>query len=99
MVAGVFRVDVDKRVFVEAKRWLKPAHIRKLVEFIEALKIDPNSPVPKGYDVRRVKGMKIKGFPAYALRLGGYRVFYGVDWENKVIYLSKIEPRGRAYKR
>ncbi len=95
----VFRVDVDERVFAEARKWLKPAHIKKLSEFIVALSEDPNSPVPKGFDVRRVKGKKIKGFPAYALRLGGYRVFYGVDWENKVIYIAKIEPRGRAYKR
>jgi len=92
-------VDVDERVFNEAKKWLKPAHIRRLSEFITALSEDPHSPVPRGYDVRRVKGMRIKGFPAYALRLGGYRVFYGVDWENKVIYVAKIEPRGRAYKR
>jgi len=95
----VFQVDVDERVFDEAKKWLKPAHIKRLIKFINALGEDPDSPVPKGFDVRRVKGMKIKGFPAYALRLGGYRVFYGIDWENKVIYVAKIEPRGRAYKR
>jgi len=95
----VFKVDVDERVFAEARKWLKQAHIRKLSEFILALCEDPDSPVPKGFDVRKVKGKTIKGFPAYALRLGGYRVFYGVDWENKVIYVAKIEPRGRAYKR
>ncbi|WP_167891521.1 type II toxin-antitoxin system RelE/ParE family toxin [Thermococcus sp. MAR1] len=43
--------------------------------------------------MRKVKDMTIKGFPAYALRLGDYRVLYGVDWENKVIYLAEIEPR------
>ncbi len=95
----MFKVDVDKRVFREAKKWLKPAHRKRLIEFIEALEVDPDSPVPSGFDVRKVKDMTIKGFPAYALRLGDYRVFYGVDWENKVIYLAKIEPRGRAYKR
>ncbi|QDA31335.1 hypothetical protein FH039_06620 [Thermococcus indicus] len=71
----------------------EPAHIKKLVESIEALRVDPDSPVPRGYDVGRVKSMKVKGFPAYVLRLGGYRVFYGVDWEDKVIYLAKIGPR------
>ncbi|WP_456443996.1 type II toxin-antitoxin system RelE family toxin [Thermococcus sp.] len=39
------------------------------------------------------------GLNAYRLRLGDYRVLYAVDWEDKVVYVVRIEPRGRAYKK
>ncbi len=92
----MFEVYIDDRVFKEAKKWFKKAQIKRLLEFIEALE---NHSIPPGFDIRRVEGVEIKNMPAYALRIGKYRVFYGVDWENKKIYVAKIEPRGRAYKR
>jgi|GEM_PF-6558767 len=42
---------------------------------------------------------KILGLDAYWLRLGDYRLLYAVDWKNKVVYVVRLEPRDRAYKR
>ena len=39
------------------------------------------------------------GLNAYRLRLGDYRVLYAVDWVDKVVYVVRIEPRKRAYKK
>ena len=93
---SMFRVEVDERVFKEAERWFKEAQIKKLLEFLKALE---EHPIPSGFDIRRVKGMEIKGMQVYALRIGKYRIFYGVNWKENKIYVAKIEPRGRAYKR
>jgi len=95
-VVCIFEVVVDSRVFREAKKRLKQAHIEKLSDFIEALKVDPCSPFPQGYDVRRIKSSEA---PLYAVRFGKYRVMYGVDWDSKTIYVFKIKPRDSAYKR
>jgi mRNA-degrading endonuclease RelE of RelBE toxin-antitoxin system len=52
-------------------------------------------PVPYHvYDVAKLEG--IRG--AYRVRLGGSRVVYVVDWEACVVTVTRIEPRGGAYK-
>jgi mRNA-degrading endonuclease RelE of RelBE toxin-antitoxin system len=54
-----------------------------------------NDPIPyHSFDVKGLGGVQ----DAYRVRLGGVRVVYFVDWENSVITVTRIEPRGRVYK-
>ncbi|MFB2834330.1 type II toxin-antitoxin system RelE family toxin [Floridanema evergladense] len=40
----------------------------------------------------------LKGRPEWRLRVGDYRIMFLIDDENKVYILTKISPRGDAYK-
>lgn len=51
------------------------------------------------FDVRPVKGTGKRDGKRYRLRLGDYRIFYDVYWDEKIIIVLKIEPRERAYSR
>jgi len=92
----LFEVRVRREVAKEAKK-LPRAHREKLAKFIKVLE---KNPVPVSeFDIRLVKGKKKKNGKRYSLRLGDYRVFYDVYWEEKVIIILRIEPRERAYSR
>jgi len=41
---------------------------------------------PKGYDVKKLKGVKSK----YRLRIGDYRIIYSVDFKCMVIFVLSI---------
>ena len=92
----MYRVIVDKSVVKRAKRYLKPAQRRKLAEFIDALKTNPYPKPP--YDLKPVKGEKTEKTNTYRLRIGDYRVFYTVYWDDKVIVITDIKPRETAYR-
>ena len=92
----LFKVHVNPRVIKDAKKVLKSAHIKKLVEFLELAEYDP---FPKGFDIKPLKNFEVEGYKGYRLRLGDYRVLFGINWKDKIIYISRIEPRERAYKR
>ena len=91
-----FEVRVSKDVIKRAKK-LPKAHREKLAKFIEVLKENP-IPIPE-FDIKPVKGKKKKNGKRYRLRLGDYRVFYDIYWEEKIIIVLRIEPRERAYSR
>ncbi len=92
----MFEVRVHSKVAKSAPKVLKPAHLKRLMAFIRELKTNP---LPDGYDVKPLTDRKILGLDAYRLRLGDYRLLYAVDWKNKVVYVVRLEPRDRAYKR
>jgi len=93
----VYNVIVSKDVIKKAKKFLKAAQRRKLAEFIEALKANPYPKPP--YDLKPVKGEKTKKTNTYRFRIGDYRVFYTVYWDEKIIIITDIQPRESAYKK
>ncbi len=92
----MFDVRVHPRVVKSAPRLLKSAHLKRFMDFLRDAK---ENPLPDGYDVKPLTDRKILGLNAYRLRLGDYRVLYAVGWEDKVVYVVRIEPRKRAYKK
>ena len=93
----MYRVIISKDVIKESKRILKPGQRRKLAEFFKALEENPFPKPP--YDVKPVKGEKTERTNTYRFRIGDYRVFYTVYWEENLIVVTDIEPREKAYKR
>jgi len=92
----MYRVIISKDVIKKSKKILKPGQRRKLAEFLEALE---ENPFPKPlFDVKPVKGEKSEGTNTYRFRIGDYRVFYTVYWEENLIAVTDIEPREGAYK-
>jgi mRNA interferase RelE/StbE len=91
----LFRVEVHPRVIKTAQNMLKPAHIKKLAKFLEVAKYNP---IPKGFDIKPLKNFEVEGYKGYRLRIGNYRLLYGINWKDKIVYISKLEPRERAYK-
>ena len=92
----MFDVRVHPRVVKSAPRLLRPAHLRRFMNFLRDAE---ENPLPSGYDIRPLTDRKIFGLNAYRLRLGDYKVLYAVDWEGKAVYVVRIEPRKRAYKK
>ncbi len=91
----LFRVEVHPRVVKIASKELEPAHIKKLAKFLEIAKYNP---IPKGFDIKQLKNFEVEGYKGYRLRLGNYRLLYGINWKDKIVYVSMLEPRKRAYK-
>ena len=87
-----FEVRIRREVIKEAKR-LPKSHREKLARFLKILSENP-VPVPD-FDIKPIKGRKGR----YRLRLGNYRVFYNVYWDDKILLVLKIVPRERAYSR
>ncbi|MBC7108982.1 MAG: type II toxin-antitoxin system RelE/ParE family toxin [Methanomassiliicoccales archaeon] len=90
---------MSKDVLKKAKQ-LPTANKRKLTEFIQELQ---KTPFPQGFDIVPVKGKKAKQLKGnnrsiYRVRLGEYRLIYIVNWKEKIISLTELNPRGKAYK-
>jgi len=69
-----------------------PAHRDLLLSLVEALRTDP---VPyRGFDVAKLAGQS----NAYRVRVGDIRLVYRVDWDNGLVDIEFIGPRGVAYK-
>jgi len=92
----LYRVIVDRSVVKKARKYLKPAQRRKLAEFLEVLKTNPYPKPP--YDLKPVKGSKTKETNTYRFRIGDYRVFYTVYWDERLIIVTDIKPREGAYR-
>lgn len=60
----------------------------KILKKIHQLEHDP---FPHGYE-------KLGGGAGYRIRLGEYRMIYCIDKINQLITISRIRPRGSAYK-
>jgi len=93
---SVFDVRVHPKVVKLAPKVLEPSHLKRFMAFLEDSKKDP---LPQGYDVKPLTDIKFFGLDAYRLRLGSYRLLYAVDWKNKIVYVVRLEPRNRAYKK
>ncbi len=86
-----YKVLVHPKVSKEIRE-LPKAYRLKLSELIDTLSQNPIS--FKKFDVRKLKGQKNK----YRVRLGGFRLIYEVDKDEKLILILKIERRGRVHK-
>ena len=65
---------------------------RQLLGLITVLRTDP---IPyKVYDVAKLESVE----DSYRVRVGDIRLVYWVDWVKKVVEITFIGPRGRAYK-
>jgi mRNA interferase RelE/StbE len=84
-----YRIRVHRRV----ERALEelPVHISDRVsELIDELRRDP---VPRNFDVEKIKGMA----DTYRVRVGDYRVLYSVDRKGHEVTVFKVASRGKAY--
>lgn len=88
-----YLVLVDKRV--EKDLEVVPDHIvEHFLQSLDQFERDPMRSRPR-FDIK-----PMKGFPGnlYRLRIGDYRVLYSVDKENRVVRITMIVRRGKAYK-
>jgi len=65
----------------------------KIKSGLSELEDDPLTPRPKA-DIRKLTGTKGRGH-AYRLRVGDYRIVYGV--EKKTVFVTLIFHRGKDY--
>jgi len=76
----------------QARKFLKrldKTNWGRIIEKIEELRKDPFS-----HKVKRVEGRKEKTF---RIRVGDYRILYVVLNETKILFISKIDKRPKAY--
>ena len=85
-----FNVEIHKRVLKEIKD-LPPSNLEKFKELMEELKTNP---IPKEFDIKRLRGSN----NIYRIRIGKFRVQYVVLWESRIIIIRKISRREKAYK-
>ncbi|MFH2111152.1 MAG: type II toxin-antitoxin system RelE/ParE family toxin [Candidatus Bathyarchaeota archaeon] len=87
----MFRVQMRKRAYKRLQD-LSPTHHNTIAELIDILKTDP---VPyHDFDVAKLSGRDND----YRVRVGNIRAIYTIDWTEKIITISRLEFRGRAYK-
>jgi mRNA interferase RelE/StbE len=76
-------------------RGMDPRTRARIVQGLRALEDDPRRGRP-GADIRRIKGTKGRR-DAYRLRVGDYRVLYGIEAGR--VYVTLVFHRGRGYPR
>jgi len=80
----IFRRDAEKKL-KELDKELRRRILKKLVN----LKENPF----------KVESTKLKGFNnVYRIRVGNVRVIYEIVFEERIIFILKIDFRGRVYK-
>jgi mRNA interferase RelE/StbE len=83
---------VKKRAIKNLEK-LTPSNLDSVLNLLITLE---NEPIPYiDFDVAKLSGIG----DDYRVRIGSNRIIYSVDWEQKVITISRIESRGRAYKK
>ena len=73
----------------QASKYLKRLNEPEKSRIIKALKMLESEP-PQG-DIKNLSGMD-----GYRLRVGGYRILFGI--KNNTIVITNIGPRGQIYK-
>ena len=69
---------------------LTPSSIKRLFSRIEKL---AKNPFADDNNIAKLTGTK----SSYRIRIGDTRVIYYIDREKRVIYITKIAPRGSVY--
>ena len=87
----VYTISFASRALKELEKLPKSVQER-INEGIRCLRENPFAP-RSGCDIRKLRGYVP---PAYALRVGDYRVRYSVDADEVVI--TGVKHRGRAYR-
>ena len=85
----MFKVKVLPRAESQLVKIQKNIQI-KIVEFIDNLEV---TYYPNKYDISKLKGCG----HTYRVRIGNYRIFYFVDFQNKEITILYIRLRKKAY--
>ena len=93
-----FKVVIHPKVPKLAKKYLTKSQLQKLEEFFRTLENDP-LPVDK-YDVKPLKGKHsdIGKGKIYRFRIGDYRVFYTILWDERAVIITDIKRREKAYR-
>lgn len=87
MTAG-WRVEITRRAEHDLRR-LDPPVRKRIFEALDRLVDDP----PAG-DV-----VKLAGSEEWRLRVGEWRVRFGLDGDARTVVVLRVLPRGRAYRR
>ena len=92
-----FKVVIHPKVAKLARKYLTKSQLQKLDEFYRTLEYNP-LPVDR-YDVKPLKGKRssIGKGKLYRFRIGDYRVFYTILWDEKVVVIIDIRRREKAY--
>ena len=84
----MYRVKVNKAIEKFLKRIPKD-NAERIRNKILSLK-DPFAAKP-----RKVRGEE----DTYRVRVGDYRILFFIDFEQKIVFVSKVDKRSRVYKR
>lgn len=86
----MFRLEIKKKAFKVLEK-VAPSHNESIRGLFQVLKKDP---IPyHDFDLAKLGGSA----NWYRVRVGDLRVIYSIDWKEKVITVSRIQVRGRAY--
>ena len=87
----MFRIEAKKRVL----KTLRDLDRDRKNRIKEAFLILSNDPLP----FKKLDVIKLKGYEnTYRIRIGGLRIVYEVNWDQKKIIINFIGPREKAYK-
>jgi mRNA interferase RelE/StbE len=87
----LFKIEAKKRVL----KTLRDLDRDRKNRIKEALLILSNDPLP----FKKLDVIKLKGYEnTYRIRIGGLRIVYEVNWDEKKIIIHFIGPREKAYK-
>jgi len=87
----LFRIEAKKRVL----KTLRDLDRDRKNRIKEAFLILSNDPLP----FKKLDVIKLKGYEnTYRIRIGGLRIVYEVNWDQKKIIINFIGPREKAYK-
>ena len=79
-------------IHTHAQRFLARLDKDTCFRIIRAIERLSDDPIPHGS--KRVMGSKEKLF---RIRVGGFRVLYSVDYEERTVVIIKVDSRERAY--
>ena len=83
-----YRVSVGRSAERPLRRNIPPAQAGRIRQAIDALSKDP----------RPRDSRKLRGREGYRLRVGGYRIIYRVDDEERVVTILEVWHRQRDYR-
>lgn len=78
----VFHSKLEK----ELRRLPKP-YIRQILETLTSLTVDPHPP----------QSRKVQGYELWRVRVGVYRILYGIDEEHQIVRTYRVGHRKNIY--
>ena len=82
-----YSIDFKKSAVKELKK-INKFDLQKIVKKISSLCINPK---PEG-------SQKLTGHKLHRIRQGNYRIFFDIDSKKKILYVTAIKNRNKAYK-
>lgn len=93
----VFDVKISKKADAELSSLARSGEkniVARIIEGLEQLAGDPHTSRP-GADILRLEAVHPR---LYRLRVGQYRILYSIDEKNKIVNVTMILHRKKAYK-